>query len=115
MNLTTRDHMAIESLKALILEPEWSAVAETLTYRIVYETGAAARVEGNAAMGYAHAAYVLADAMLDESERHRAPLAASVVAAARALVAADNVGAVAFDGAFSALVDAVAALDKAEA
>lgn len=112
MKLTTRDHMAIESLKALILEPEWASGAQTIAGMII---GEGTTTPAHTAARYAHAAYALADAMLDESERHRAPLAASVVAAARALVAADSVGAVAFDGAFSALVDAVAALDKAEA
>ncbi len=61
-DITLRDHIAVEALKALIMEPQWEGYPESIAR-------GCSRQEDDPAVRFAAAAYALADAMLAERER----------------------------------------------
>jgi hypothetical protein len=67
--ITLRDHIAVEAMKALIMEPEWDgAHGETLGSNIAKEAGV--DPDNQTFVGNVSAsAYALADAMLAARER----------------------------------------------
>lgn len=65
--LKLRDHIAVEALKALIMEPQWDAVQQSVASMILANDIHPTDVT----MNYARASYAMADAMLAERGRDK--------------------------------------------
>lgn len=67
-DITLRDHIAVEAMKALIMEPEWVRGRGATVDSITRDMGGG-RADDTEADLYATSAYALADAMLAARER----------------------------------------------